>query len=189
MWLVAPTGGLDPPCLALSREDTNEEPLGNDHLASPRLRWRRDAIQPPDIQQVRLDRTRASIFLVTAFDASPGTREGLLDHLLHQFSSEMNNNYFTRNDKNNIIFIQGIHGKHEFLQAIQVLHPQFRLYGTFIPNNLKRRRIGHLHSQESALFHFSSCPLNRSARTLQGKTPQSMELYARCPGLIERRSF
>ena len=46
-------------------------------------------------------------------------------------------NYFTRLAKNNnIICLQEIHGKHEFLQAIQVLAPQFRLFGTFIPNNL-----------------------------------------------------
>ena len=31
---------------------------------------------------------------------------------------------------------QEVHGKDEFLQAIQVLVPQFRLFGTFIPNNL-----------------------------------------------------
>ena len=43
--------------------------------------------------------------------------------------------YFTRFAKeNDVICRQGIHGKDEFLQAIQVLVPQFRLFGTFIPN-------------------------------------------------------
>ena len=36
---------------------------------------------------------------------------------------------------NNIICLQEVHGKDEFLQAIQVLAPQFRLFGTFLPNN------------------------------------------------------
>ena len=50
---------------------------------------------------------------------------------------EKKHNYFTRLTKNNdIICLQEIHGKDEFLQAIQVLVPQFRLFGTFIPYNL-----------------------------------------------------
>ena len=54
-----------------------------------------------------------------------------------QLSTEKTHTYFTRLTKNNdLICLQEIHGKDEFLQAIQVLAPQFRLYFTFIPNNL-----------------------------------------------------
>ena len=74
---------------------------------------------------------------MTAFDALHGTREGLLDALLHHSFPGKENNYSTLLAKNNnIICRQEIDGKHEFLQAIQVLAPQFRLYGMFIPNNL-----------------------------------------------------
>ena len=38
-------------------------------------------------------------------------------------------------DHNNIICLQEVHGKDQFLQAIQVLAPQFRLFGTFLPAN------------------------------------------------------
>ena len=38
-------------------------------------------------------------------------------------------------DHNNIICLQEVHGKDEFLQAIQVLAPQFRLFGTFLSAN------------------------------------------------------
>ena len=38
-------------------------------------------------------------------------------------------------DRNNIICLQEVHGKDEFLQTIQVLAPQFRLFGTFLLNN------------------------------------------------------
>ena len=38
-------------------------------------------------------------------------------------------------DKNNIICLQEVHGKDEFLQAIQVLAPRFRLFGTFLPDD------------------------------------------------------
>ena len=35
-----------------------------------------------------------------------------------------------------MICLQELHGKDEFLQAVQVLVPQFLLFGTFIPNKL-----------------------------------------------------
>ena len=38
-------------------------------------------------------------------------------------------------DHNNIICLQEVHGKDEFLQAIQVLGPRFWLFGTFLPDN------------------------------------------------------
>ena len=38
-------------------------------------------------------------------------------------------------DHNNIICLQEVHGKDEFLQAIQVLGPRFRLFGAFLPDN------------------------------------------------------
>ena len=38
-------------------------------------------------------------------------------------------------DLNNIICLQEVHGKDEFLQAIQVLAPQFRFFGTFLLDN------------------------------------------------------
>ena len=51
-------------------------------------------------------------------------------------------------DNNSIICLQDVHGKDEvFLQAIQVLAPKFRLFGTFLPDNEECGRIGHLHSQ------------------------------------------
>ena len=38
-------------------------------------------------------------------------------------------------DNNNIICLQEVHGREEFFQAIQVLAPRFRLFGTFLPDN------------------------------------------------------
>ena len=38
-------------------------------------------------------------------------------------------------DNNNIVCLQEVHGKEEFLQAVQVLAPRFRLFGTFLPDN------------------------------------------------------
>ena len=36
---------------------------------------------------------------------------------------------------NNILCLQEVHGKDEYLQAMQVLAPRFRFFGTFIPGN------------------------------------------------------
>ena len=38
-------------------------------------------------------------------------------------------------DNNNILCLQEVHGKDEYLQAIQVLAPRFRFLGTFAPEN------------------------------------------------------
>ena len=60
-WDACPVGGQwpqkeDSTSLSLWREDTNGEHLENAHLASPHLRWRRDALQLPGVQGVRLSR-------------------------------------------------------------------------------------------------------------------------------------
>ena len=39
-------------------------------------------------------------------------------------------------DKNHVVCLQETHGKDEFLQALQVLHSHFRMFGTFIPDNV-----------------------------------------------------
>ena len=79
-----------------------------------------------------------AIYLVRCLNQhDPAIREGLLDHLLVNNFPEKKHVYFTRLTKNNdIICIQEMHGKDEFLHAIQALAPQFRLFGTFIPNNV-----------------------------------------------------
>ena len=38
-------------------------------------------------------------------------------------------------DHNDVIYLQEVYGKDEFLQAVQVLGPRFRLFGTFLPDN------------------------------------------------------
>ena len=52
-----------------------------------------------------------------------------------QRNSEFKLKYLKRLLDNNIICLQEVHGKDEFLQAIQVLAPRFRLFGTFLPDN------------------------------------------------------
>ena len=55
-WPVAPSGGLVQSSHSLSQEDGNGERPENAHLTPPHLRWRRDALQPPEVQRDRLAR-------------------------------------------------------------------------------------------------------------------------------------
>ena len=88
----------------------------------------REKIQMVNILEMRVLLPRIDAGDATAFDALLGIRDGFLDPLLpHNFPGK-NHTYFSRLTKNNdIVCIQEIHGKDEFLQAIQVLAPQFRL--------------------------------------------------------------
>ena len=86
------------------------------------------------------------MFLMAASDAIHGTQASLLDHLASTTTFQAKKNaYFTRRTKHNdIICVQEIHGKDEFLQAVQVLarnSDTARLYDFY-----ERRRIGYVHS-------------------------------------------
>ena len=80
--------------------------------------------------------TLVPIFLKAVFDVLPGIREGLLDlRLLHNVPGKGNPLLPAAQEQRHRLF----HGKDEFLQAIQVLAPRFRLYVTFMPNNASVR--------------------------------------------------
>ena len=70
--------------------------------------------------------------LVGSVFSKPKNREFKLKYLKKLFNT------------NNILCLQEVLGKNEYLQAIQVLAPRFRFFGTFIPENEKRGRIGYL---------------------------------------------
>ena len=66
-----------------------------------------------------------------------GTLRGLVGSVLSaQKNRELKLKYFgTLIENNNVICLQEVHGKDEFLQAIQVWVPRFQLSGTFIPGD------------------------------------------------------
>ena len=64
-----------------------------------------------------------------------------------QLSRERKHIYLTRQLRNNdIICLQETHGKDELLQVVQGLFSQFRLFGTFTPNNVNAGGFGYLYS-------------------------------------------
>ena len=101
------------------------------------LRWRRDALQPPERQRVRLDRITCAHVLEGGLRcATWNTRGPLGSPSSSQSSRETKHNYFIRLTRSNdIICLQEIHGEDEFLQVIQVFAQRLKQYGTFIPKN------------------------------------------------------
>ena len=69
-------------------------------------------------------------------DVSPGTPGVSLDRSFPSRRTEFKFKYLKKLfAANNILCLQEVHGKDEYLQAVQVLAPQFRFFGTFIPDN------------------------------------------------------
>ena len=60
-------------------------------------------------------------------------------------------------DANNILCLQEVHGKDEYIQAFQVLAPRFRFFWYFLYWKRKRRRIGYIFK------NLSSVPTNPSS--------------------------
>ena len=53
----------------------------------------------------------------------------------HKLPGKEHNYFGLLTGSNDIICLQEIHGKDEFLHALQITAPRFKLFGTFIPNN------------------------------------------------------
>ena len=67
-------------------------------------------------------------------------------HVFSEISQGMKTElFYSAHREHDIVCLQETHVKDEFLQAFQILTPQFRLYGTFIPNNLHAVGIGYMH--------------------------------------------
>ena len=137
-WPLAPRGGLVQSHHSMPQEDANGERPENAHFALPHLRWRRDALQPPEVQRDRLNRDTCAHIPDGGLRCVNWKTRGLIGSPASpQLSREKKHIYLTRLAKNNdALCLQEIRGKDEFLQAIQVLVPQFRLFGTSIPNNI-----------------------------------------------------
>ena len=101
------------------------------------MRWRRDALQPPQTQRDSLDRNTCAHIPDGGLRCLTWNTGGLVGSVHScEFSRELKHDYFSRLiENNNIICLQEVHGKDEFLQGIQVLAPRFRLYDTLKPGN------------------------------------------------------
>ena len=141
-WPVAPPAGSDQCSLSPSHEDPNDEHLEDALSAPPHLRWRSNALQPPQIQRGCLDRNTCVHIPDGGLRCVTWNTKGFIGPpTSSQLSRKQKYNYFSRLIENNNICLQEAHRKDEFLQAIQVLAPRFQLYGTFIPDNAKTPQL------------------------------------------------
>ena len=102
------------------------------------LATRRDSLHPPEVQRHRLDRNTCAHIPDGGVRCVTWNTRGLIGSpTSSQLSREQKHISFTRLAENNdVICLQEVHGKDEFFQAVQILVPQFRLFGTLKPNNL-----------------------------------------------------
>ena len=132
-WPIAPPAESKS-SLSPSHEDPNDGHPEDTLPALPNSRWRRDALQPPQVQQGTAGRDTCGHFPDGGLRCVTWNTRGLVGSVLSsQRNRELKLNYFGKLiEKNNVICLQEVHGKNEFLQAIQVWAPRFRLFGTFI---------------------------------------------------------
>ena len=136
-WPVALPPECEQSCPSSSHEDSNDDHLENTLPALPHSRCRRDALQPPQVQQDTAGRDTCGHFSDGGLRCIIWNTRGLVGSVLSsQKNRELKLKYFGKViDNNNIICIQEVHGKDEFLQALQVWATRLKFFGTFIPCN------------------------------------------------------
>ena len=82
-----------------------------------------------------------------ACDVLLGTPEALLDLFFPDKETESSSSNISKYSLQPTTCLQEVHGKYEYLQAIQVLASRFRFFGTLIPDYENAGGIGYLHSQ------------------------------------------
>ena len=154
-WPLASSGGLVQSGHSLSQENTDGEHPENAQFALPHLRWQLDALQPPEVQRDQLNRNtcvhipddglRCVIWTTRGFNGSRASP---------QLSWEKHA-YFAPTAKNNdVICLQEIHGKNEFLQnstipAIWHIHTNYLnaggsaicIHNSILPDGAMKTRV------------------------------------------------
>ena len=132
-----PLSGSDQYGPSSSYEDLPEEHPEDALPSHPHLSWRRGALQPPHGQQDGADRNACIHLPDGGLRCVTWNIWGLHGSVFQsQRNREQKLNYFGQLVENtDVICLQEVHGKNEFLQAIQVWAPRFRLFSTSIPGN------------------------------------------------------
>ena len=126
-WPVALNAGSDQSSPSSSHGELQDEHPKDALPAPPHSRWRRDALQPLQLQRDSLDRNTRVHIPDGGLRCVTWNTRGLIGSVsTSQISRELKLNYFKRLvENNNVICLQEVHGKDEFLQAIQVWAPRF----------------------------------------------------------------
>ena len=124
-----------------------EVPSGEQQLSalpvSTRSRWRQGALHTqPQILQRTARWDGCGPFLSEGLRCITWNTRGLVGSVFsRQRNREFKLKYLKRllDNNHNMICLQEVHGKDEFFQAIQVLAPRFRLFGSFLLDNENTR--------------------------------------------------
>ena len=101
-WPLAPQGGLAQSHHTMPPEDANGEHPGDAEFALPHLRWRRDALQPPEVLRDRLNKNTYVHLPDGGLRCISWNTRGLVGSLASsQLSRERKHVYLTRLAKNN----------------------------------------------------------------------------------------
>ena len=145
-------------------------PTTTNNEASTRSRWRQNALQaPPKVLQRITGWDGHGPFLAEGLRCITWITRGLIGSV---FSKQKNREFKLKYLKksfinNNSVCLQEVHGKDENLQAIQVLAPRFRIFGTFFPENENAGGSAvcihrDLQPEEAIVTHFSYVSRPRS---------------------------
>ena len=149
-WPVHPVARSDFSTSSLPPEVPSGEKQQGALPASTRSRWRQDAIQAqPQILQRTTGWDGCGPFLSEGMRCITWNTRGLVGSVFSKRKNrEFKLKYLKRLfDANNILCLQEVHGKDEYLQAIQVLAPRFRFFCTlFLITKTREDRL-FLHSQ------------------------------------------
>ena len=127
-WPVNPFGRSDSSRPLLPPDVPSGEQQRGAFPASIRSRWRQGALQAqPQILQRATGWDGCGRFLSEGLRCITWNTRGLVGS-----NSNISRNSWTTTTS---FCLQEVHGKDEFLQAIQVLAPRFRLFGTFLLDN------------------------------------------------------
>ena len=123
--------------VVLLHENAHESNPGHAHPGPGHSRWRRDALQPPEVPQPHCARDTCVHTPESGLRCASWNARGLLGSTASsQTSREQKHRYLKRlTDKNDVVCVQETHGKDEFMQPLQVLQTQFRMFGTFMSDN------------------------------------------------------
>ena len=164
-WPVDPVARFDLSRPSLFLEVPRDEQQRGDLPASTRSRWRQNALQaPPQVLQRIAGWDGCGPFLTGGLQCNTWNTSGLMGSV---FSKQKNRDFKLKYLKklfinNNIVCLQEVHGKDEYLQAIQVLAPRFWFLGAFFPGNENARGSAicshkDILPEEAIVTHLTTC--------------------------------
>ena len=149
-WPVALPAESDQSSLSLSHEDPNDGHPENTFPALPHLRWRRDALQPIQVQQDTAVRDTCGHFFGGGLRCVTWNTRGLVGFFLHKETESSSSTILGSSLKTTTLSVSRRHmGRMSFSRLFRC-GPVIQIYWCVHSWQRECRRIGHLHPQGSS---------------------------------------